>query len=354
MKQIKTMNQGWKLLSIIPLVGLLMAGMGLTGIAHAGPIIIKPALQTQPMRHIAPQGRPDLQVRVWVDTQSVHQNANHSYNFTIRGQLKNVGSVNYVSRNNQQVLFLHEVGKSHHITDWHFSRLNRGQVMNVHVPVRNQPGGEFVPAYELALSFAPDIYTDRNSANDDRNRRNNQAIVSSRTISAAFARASGGVRSVRPVGVRPGTVRPNVRPSRLPLRGKKPDLIAVVVNANQGAIQVKNIGSAASGPSHLFLLCSRIHSHFRGRACVNPSLHLPNFITRGNGFSLNVPALRSGASYRINLWGPGAMPASDKVPDTYAIGLTVDWDKQVSESNEQNNLTRLDTTIRPKLGFKRK
>ncbi len=209
MKHTKRINRGWTLLSALPLAGLLAADLGFAGIAHAGPVILNPALPTQPVGHIAPQGRPDLQVRVWVDANSVHQNANHTYNFTIRGQVKNIGTSNYISRSNQQVLFLHQVGRSHHITNWHFSRLNRGQVKNVHVPVINQPGGEFVPSYELALSFDPDIYMDRNLANDDHNRRNNQATVSSRALSAAFARASSGVRGVRvrPLIQRPGIIR---------------------------------------------------------------------------------------------------------------------------------------------------
>ncbi len=188
MKQMKKTNRGWTFLSILPLAGFMAITMGWAAPAFAG---------------------PDLQVRVWVDANSVHKNANNTYNFTIRGQLKNVGNADYVSRNNQQVLFLHEARKAHHITDWHFSRLNRGKVMNVHVPVRNQPGGEFVPAYELALSFDLDIFMDKNPANDDRNRRNNQATVSSRTLSDAFARASSGVRGihVRPVVQRPGIIR---------------------------------------------------------------------------------------------------------------------------------------------------
>jgi len=197
----KQTNRGWKFLSILPVAGLLAAGLGWAAPAIAG---------------------PDLQVRVWVDANSVRQNANRTYNFTIRGELKNVGNADYVSRRNQQVLFLHQVGRSNHITNWNFSRLNRGQVKNVHVPVINQPGGEFVPSYELALSFDPDIYLDKNPANDDRNRRNNQATVSSRTISRAFARARGPI-TVRPVGVRPSVLgNPNIHPKP---RGKKPDLI---------------------------------------------------------------------------------------------------------------------------------
>jgi len=197
MEEEMKMIKGWKLFTTLPLAGFIVMAMGFAGSAFAG---------------------PDLQVRVWVDARSVHQNANHTYNFTIKGQVKNVGNADYVSRNNQQVLFLHEAGKSHHITDWHFDRLNLGQVMNVHVPVQNHPAGEFVPAYELALSFDPDIYLDKNPANDDHNRRNNQATVSSRTLSAAFARVSRPI-TVRPVGVRPGVIRtappsiPKMRPA---------------------------------------------------------------------------------------------------------------------------------------------
>ncbi len=326
MKQIKKTNQKWKLSFMLPLAGLMAMTMGFASPAFA---------------------RPDLQVRVWVDANSVHKNTNNTYNFTIRGQLKNVGNSDYVSRRNQQVLFLHQVGRSNHITNWHFSRLNRGQVMKVHVPVINQPGGEFVPSYELALSFDPDIYLDKNPANDDHNRHNNQATLSNRTLSNAFARARRTI-TVRPAGVRPGVIRPNIISPKVfnPKIKTKPDLITQVINAQSGLILVKNIGLATARPSHLFILCSRIKSHYRGNACVNPGLRLPNFITRYNGFSLRIPALRSGASYRVNLWGRGAIPVSAKVPDTYAIRLSIDWDKQIAESNEGNNLTRLNFTFR--------
>ncbi len=338
MKQMKKSNMRWTLLSL-PLAGLLMVGMGLAGTAQAGPIVIAPpALPTQPVGHIAPQGRPDLQVRVWVDARSVRRNANNTYNFTIRGQVKNIGSGNYVSRNNQQVLFLHEVGKSHHITNWHFSRLNRGQVKNVHVPVINQPGGEFVPAYELALSFDPDIYLDKNPANDDRNRRNNQATVSSRTLSAAFARASSGVVrpgviTPRPVGVRPGVI-----------SGKKPDLVPMVVNANRGVIRVRNIGAAIAGSSKLFVICSIVRSGGRSSPCA-AGLRLPNYNAARNTLVYPIHALRPGASQTLRLFGPRSLP---RRLGTYGIKLFADGPRRIAESNERNNYTRLDTVIRKK------
>jgi len=225
MKQMKKIHFGWKLVSILPMAGVLVAALGLAAPAFAGPNKINPT-KLKFKGHITPQRRPDLRVRVWVDKRSVHQNADHTYNFTLRGELKNVGKADYKSRRNQQVLFLHEVGKSHHITDWHFSRLNHGQVKNVHVPIKNHPGGEFVPAYELALSFDPDIYMDKNPANDDRNRRNNQATVSSKTISTAFARASSGVRGVHiaPVGVRLGKPSLKVQQQSLKVREQCPQL----------------------------------------------------------------------------------------------------------------------------------
>lgn len=338
MKQIKKSNMGWTLPSLA-LAGLLMVGMGLAGTAHAGPIVIAPpALPTQPVGHIAPQGGPDLQVRVWVDARSVHRNANNTYNFTIRGQVKNIGSGNYVSRNNQQVLFLHEVGKSRHIATWHFSRLNRGQVKNVHVPVINQPGGEFVPAYELILSFDPDIYTDRNTANDDRNRRNNQATVSSRTISRAFARARGPI-TARPVGVRPGVLGPNTRPKP---RGKKPDLIPVLRGSNPFKLKfkVKNQGRVTAGASKLVIICKRIGYRGPGGGCADsPSLHR-YYDTASNGLVISVPALRAGQTYIPRFRVKGLKWAKGK----YKFTFNADATHAVAESNERNN--RQSTTRR--------
>ncbi|HEB55915.1 MAG TPA: hypothetical protein ENI98_06340, partial [Gammaproteobacteria bacterium] len=300
MKQTKKINWGWMFLSVLPVASLLAAGLGFAEPAIAG---------------------PDLQVRVWVDARSVHKNSNNTYNFTIRGYVKNVGTVNYVSRQNQQVLFLHKVGSSQHIADWHFTRLNRGQAMNVHVPVINQPGGEFVPSYELALSFDPDIYMDRNSANDDRNSRNNQATISSRTISGAFARASGGVQG-RPVGVRTGGLdNPIILPKP---RGKLTDLIPVVVNANQGAIQVKNIGGGSAGSSKLFVICSVVLSDGRNTVPCAAGLHMPNYDAANNTLMYRIPALRPGASHALRLFGPRALP---RRPGIYGMKLFADGER---------------------------
>lgn len=321
MKQMKKTNWRWKLSSMLSLAGLLAVGLGFAAPAIAG---------------------PDLQVRAWVS--DVHQNANRTYNFTIRGQLKNVGNADYVSRRNQQVLFLHEVGKARHITDWRFSRLNRGQVMNVHVPVRNHPGGEFVPAYELALSFDPDIYIDSNPANDDRNRRNNQATVSSRTLSGAFARASGaaGGIHVRPFGVRPGVIKPRrPRVGGPVLRGKKPDLIPLLRGSNPfaGTFKVKNRGGATAGASKLVVSCKKVGHRGPGGGCAdsdNPAVNRLYNASLG-GLVASVPALRAGQVYTVHLPFKGLKWLRGK----YKFTLNADATHAVAESNERNNLKRI-------------
>ncbi len=58
---------------------------------------------------------PDLSVKVWVDQQSIQHNTNGSWNFTIKGSVKNIGTSNYISKSSQQLLFLHEKGKANSI-----------------------------------------------------------------------------------------------------------------------------------------------------------------------------------------------------------------------------------------------
>ncbi len=180
--------------AVLPLLGLMSLGLGFAGTGDAAPFFPKPAFPVTGGQHPTMGGCRDLQVRVWVDPHSVRQNRDHTYNFVIQGQVKNIGGADYVSRRNQQSLYLHTLGSPRRITEWHFSRMNRGQVMNVHVPVRHATGGEFTPSYELALDFDPDILIDGNPANDDCNIRNNQATLSNTTLNHAFARASGLVR----------------------------------------------------------------------------------------------------------------------------------------------------------------
>lgn len=135
---------------------------------------------------------PDLQVGIKVT--DVRKNSNGSFNYKIRASVKNVGTAHYVSNRNQQTLNLYQ-GNSNLVKSWGFSRVNRGKTLNFSKAYSNQPGGEFVPSYKAKLVFDPDIYNDNNRANDDRNRNNNKAALSSNTLSSAFNRASSNARS---------------------------------------------------------------------------------------------------------------------------------------------------------------
>jgi len=139
---------------------------------------------------------PDLRVGIRVD--HVSRNTNGTYNFTIHSSVKNIGTTKYISRPNQQSLYLYE-GRSRLVKRWGFSRVNRGQTLNFSQSFRNRPGGEFVPSYKAQLVFDPDIYMDGNRANDDKNRRNNQATLRSNTLSSAFNRVTPNARGTRTI-----------------------------------------------------------------------------------------------------------------------------------------------------------
>ncbi len=148
---------------------------------------------------------PDL--RVGINVTNVHKNSNGTFNYKINASVINVGTAHYVSRRNQQTLNLYQ-GNSRLVKIWGFSRVNRGQTLKFSKSFSNQPGGEFVPSYKAMLSFDPDIYIDGNRANDDSNRNNNKATLSSSTLSSAFSRASLATR------IRPGIIFPQRRYGR--------------------------------------------------------------------------------------------------------------------------------------------
>jgi len=159
---------------------------------------------------------------------------------------------------------------------------------------------------------------------------------------------------VRPNGGNTGVVGPNVTTPNNAIRSKsikpgvqkKPDLIPQVINGQHGEVVVKNIGLATAGESQLGIICSRSHSSLTAMACVDERLHLSNYNASYNTLSFNIPALKPGASYRIKVWGAGGIPLSSKVADSYSMKLFADVKKRVAESNERNNDTRLDVTIR--------
>jgi len=56
-----------------------------------------------------------------------------------------------------------------------------------------------------------------------------------------------------------------------------PDLIPVVIDANQGHIEVRNIGNATAGASNLSVICSTYRIDARKSRPCAAGLHLPNY-----------------------------------------------------------------------------
>ncbi len=122
---------------------------------------------------------------------------------------------------------------------------------------------------------------------------------------------------------------------------KLPDLMPVVVNADWGLVEVRNIGEAAAEPSRVFVNCSRIF-HGKTTAC-GAGLQLPGYIEKWNILPYDIPALQPGGSYRFHVFGDHAFPSR---PGSYGMSISADPYKRVTEASESNNATRLDTLIK--------
>jgi len=123
---------------------------------------------------------------------------------------------------------------------------------------------------------------------------------------------------------------------------KLPDLMPMVIDANKGDVEIRNIGNAVAKPSQVFVLCSRISPKTHHSERCAAGVHLPGFIDKWNTWPIDVPALKPGAKFSIHVFGNGAFP---RKPGVYGMSLTADPLKHVVESNESNNNTRLDTVI---------
>lgn len=121
-----------------------------------------------------------------------------------------------------------------------------------------------------------------------------------------------------------------------------PDLMPVVVDANQGTVEIRNIGHAAVEPGQVYIVCSRFDSTTPSTPCA-AGLNLPGYIKKWNVLSYDIPALQPGDKYALHLFGSGALP---RRAGNYGMKITVDPLKHIAESNEKNNYTRLDTTIK--------
>ena len=122
---------------------------------------------------------------------------------------------------------------------------------------------------------------------------------------------------------------------------RMPDLTPVVVDANKGSIEIRNIGETVAAASQIFVVCSVIRSG-RSTPCA-AGLHLPGYIAKWNTLPIDIPALQPGGSYLIHLFGAGAFPRQAGI---YGMKITADPRKHIAESIESNNYARLNTTIR--------
>ena len=125
-----------------------------------------------------------------------------------------------------------------------------------------------------------------------------------------------------------------------------PDLTPMVINAEQGLVEVKNIGNVAVKPSQLYVVCSTFVKGGKSSPCAS-GLHLPSYIKKWNVLPFNVPNLKPGESYQIHLFSAATLP---RKIGNYGMKITADPLKKITESNESNNYTRLDTTIKPPPG----
>jgi len=155
---------------------------------------------------------PDPKVRIHL--RNVVKNTNGTFNFTIVGTVRNIGSSDFISGRGQQILVLAKV-RGGLVQKWNFVRVNRGRYIREYRHFRNQrfrrsarSGGYYVPTYRLAIVYSPDIFIDRVRTNNDTNLRNNSATLMHNTLQAALDRASRPTRtpySVKPVFI-PGRV----------------------------------------------------------------------------------------------------------------------------------------------------
>lgn len=111
-----------------------------------------------------------------------------------------------------------------------------------------------------------------------------------------------------------------------------PDLTPVVVNAERGYIEVRNVGNAVAESSQLFIVCSTLRSG-KSAPCV-ADLHWPGYIEKWNVLSYDIPAIQPGSKYTLRLFGSGAFPSD---LSDYRMQIISDARKRIVESDESNN-----------------
>jgi len=125
---------------------------------------------------------------------------------------------------------------------------------------------------------------------------------------------------------------------------KLPDLMPVLIDADKGLVEVRNIGDAVAKPSRVFVVCtwSPPQNSNHGESCA-AGLHLPGFIEKWNTWPIDIPALKPGAKYPIHLFGAGAF---QRRAGLTAMKIVTDPLRKIPESNESNNRERLEALVR--------
>lgn len=101
-----------------------------------------------------------------------------------------------------------------------------------------------------------------------------------------------------------------------------------------GEAAVVNNGNAASGPSHLIIVCKKTSGP--GGCAEDPGMAAYANPAYPNAVVIDVPALEPGESYGhvLAFWDDLDWPVG-----TYKLTLTADAGKEVAEDSERNNST---------------
>jgi len=118
---------------------------------------------------------------------------------------------------------------------------------------------------------------------------------------------------------------------------RKPDLIPLIVNADQGIVQVKNIGRATAKASKFVANCNIYDSREVFVRSCTARTYLPNFDANRLLLNYRIPPLKPGESHEIHLFGPDAWPRNS---GRYHLKVYVDQGGDVEESSEGNNSTK--------------
>jgi len=123
----------------------------------------------------------------------------------------------------------------------------------------------------------------------------------------------------------------------------QPDLVPQLNNPMNATVGVRNLGTSASGPSHLTINCTAFGEVDGGcpdapgmGAYVDPAY--PNRVV------IDVPALEAGDIFEHDVTFWNSIPW---VPGTFVFEAEVDPGNDVAESNEANNTTQSSYTQQP-------